>query len=367
MLITIIGANLKKIIIILLISIILIAAGCVSAITSSQITKLKAPSQGVYLAAFPDFGGPEDAVSTKKIVAFKKLTGQTIVWAAFSDNWGKSKITFPASAVKAIHQAGITPYIRLMPRSTLEDSYSKPDKTYSLDNIINGKFDTQLRKWARAAKNSNIPLIIDFAPEMNGDWFPWSGKLNGAGTKNKYGNPNLADGPEKYRDAYRHIITIFRQEKVTKVTWVFHVDAYNTPGKSWNNYKAYYPGDSYIDWIGVSSYGAQTPSEDWQSFNEVMSDSYPQLSKISSKKPLAVLEFGVTESGTKKAKWINDALNSIKNKKYPRIKAISYWHENWENSDGTMSRLRLDSSKNSLSTYKNLIKSSFFIKKAQFT
>ncbi|PKL67776.1 MAG: hypothetical protein CVV28_03340 [Methanobacteriales archaeon HGW-Methanobacteriales-1] len=358
----------KKIIIILtLIILILIANGCVSASDSTQIIKLKAPTKGIYLAAFPDFGGPENAVTAKRITAFKKLTGQTIVWAAFSDNWGKSKIIFPSKAVKTIHQAGITPYIRLMPRSTLEDSYSKPDRVYSLDNIINGKFDPQLRKWARDAKNSNIPLIIDFAPEMNGDWFPWSGKLNGAGTKNKYGNPNLVDGPEKYRDAYRHIITIFRQEKASKITWVFHVDAYNTPEKSWNNYKAYYPGDTYIDWIGVSVYGAQTPSEDWETFNQVMGSSYPQLTKISSKKPLAVLEFGVTERGTKKAKWISDALASIKKGKYPRIKAISYWHENWENSDGSMSRLRLDSSKSALSTYKNSIKSSFFVKKAQFT
>ena len=351
----------------MIISIILMAISCASASDSNQIIKLKASTKGVYLAAFPDFGGSEDAVTAKRIAAFKKMTGQTIVWAAFSDNWGKSKITFPSKAVKTIHQAGLVPYIRLMPRSTLEDSYSKPDRVYSLDNIINGKFDTKLRKWARDAKNSNIPLIIDFAPEMNGDWFPWSGILNGAGTKNKYGDPALADGPEKYRDAYRHIITIFRQEKATKITWVFHVDAYNTLEKSWNNYKAYYPGDGYIDWIGVSVYGAQTPSEDWKTFNQIMGSSYPQLAKISSKKPLAVLEFGVTERGTRKAKWISDALNSIKKGKYPRIKAMSYWHENWENSDGSMSRLRLDSSKSALNTYKNSIKSSFFVKKAQFT
>lgn len=357
----------KKILIILLISAFLLANGCVFAVNSSQITQLKAPANGVYLSAFPDFGGTEDAVSTKRILEFKKLTGQTIVWAAFSDNWGKSKITFPSSAVKAIHQAGITPYIRLMPRSTLEESYSKPDKTYSLDNIINGKFDSKLRKWARDARKSNVPLIIDFAPEMNGDWFPWSGKLNGAGTKNKYGNPNIADGPEKYKEAYRHIITIFREEKATKVTWVFHIDAYNTPESSWNNYNAYYPGDSYIDWIGVSSYGAQTPSDDWETFNQVMNTAYPHMTRLSSKKPLAVLEMGVTERGNKKALWLIEAFNSIKKNKYPRIKAICYWHENWENSDRSKSLLRIDSSKSSLKAYKDSIKSSFFVKKAFFS
>ena len=357
-----------NIITIFTILILLISFSSVSGINPpiDEVKKLKSPSKGVYLGAYPDFGGYEDLVTSKKLADFKKLTGSSIAWAAFSDNWGKSKITFPAKSVQIIHNAGIVPYIRLMPRSSLEESYSRPDPVYSLDNIINGKFDPQLKKWARAAKKSNIPLIIDFAPEMNGNWFPWSGSINGAGTKNKYGNPKIADGPEKYRDAYRHIINIFRQEKVTKVTWVFHVDAYNTPEKSWNNYQAYYPGDNYIDWVGVSTYGAQTPDEDWETFNQVMSFSYPKLIKVSSKKPLAILEFGVTEKGNKKAKWIADALTSIKKGRYSRIKAISYWHENWKNEDGSTSRLRLDSSKNVLNTYKNQIKSTFFVKKAVF-
>lgn len=356
--------NLKKYTIIFITSLIVVLViGCVF---GANQTKLKAPSKGVYLSAFPDFGGSEDKVSAKRITAFKKLTGQKIVWASFSDNWGKSKIAFPSKAVKILHNQGIIPYIRLMPRATLEENYKGPDKVYSLDRIIKGDFDYQLRKYAQTAKKTNIPIMIDFAPEMNGNWFPWSGVKNGGGIKNKYGNPYLADGPEKYRDAYRHIINIFRQEGATKVTWVFHVDAYSTPEKSWNNYNAYYPGDNYIDWIGVSSYGAQTNSEYWETFTQVMNHAYPRLIKVSKTKPLAVLEFGVTERGNKKVKWITNALKAVKNKKYPKIKAICYWHENWQNSDESYSRLRLDSSSKVLKAYKKAIKSSFFVKKPFF-
>ena len=211
-----------------------------------------------------------------------------------------------------------------------------------------------------------MPIIIDFAPEMNGDWFSWSGKYNGGSVKNKYGDSNLADGPERYQDAYRHIIDIFKEEGATNVTWVFHVNANSFPEESWNNYNAYYPGDEYIDWIGFSVYGAITPDENWENFTQIMDTSYPELEAVSKTKPLAVLEFGVMERNNQKAQWIKDALESVESGKYPRIKAISYWNEAWENSDGSISNLKLNSSDEALETYKKLIKSSFFVDKANF-
>ena len=35
--------------------------------------------------------------------------------------------------------------------------------------------------------------------------------------------PNFPDGPERFRDAYRHIIDLFRKEGVKNITWCFHV------------------------------------------------------------------------------------------------------------------------------------------------
>lgn len=311
---------------------------------ATTVQKLQPPPQGVYHSAFPDFGGSEDRVTAARVNSFERMVNKNIVWAPFSDNWGKSKIRFPENSVKILHSQGVIPYIRMMPRNQIEGSHEakEADPVYNLQRIIDGDFDASLRQWAREAKNSGIPIIIDFAPEMNGDWFSWSGKYNGGSIKNKYSDPDLADGPERYRDAYIHIIGIFREEGATNVTWVFHVNAKSFPEESWNNYNAYYPGDEYIDWIGFSVYGAITPDEEWESFTQIMDSTYPKLEAVSPNKPLAVLEYGIIERKGKKAQWIHDALRSIESGKYPRIKAMNYWNEAWENADGSISNLKLN-------------------------
>ena len=46
--------------------------------------------------------------------------------------------------------------------------------TYSLVNIVKGKYDKELTQLAQDIKNYGKPILIDFAPEANGNWFPWS-------------------------------------------------------------------------------------------------------------------------------------------------------------------------------------------------
>jgi hypothetical protein len=320
----------------------------------------------VYHSAFPDFGGWEDEVAADRITDFENLVQKRIVWAYFSNNWFDG-IEFPEASVRAIHDSGHVPFIRMMARSSRERAL--PDPVYTLQRIIDGDFDGDLRAWAQRAKQIDFPIMVEFGTEVNGDWFPWSGALNGGGETGRYGDPAVADGPERFQDAYRHIIDICRGEGALGITWVFHVDDLSLPAEDWNSMSAYYPGDDYIDWIGISVYGPLRPGEDWDMFSKMMDDAYPQLASISESKPLAVLEYGVVEdpaSGSKSL-WIHDALKSIRSGKYPRIKAVSYWHENWENDDGTVSALRIDSSPESLEAYQEEIADPFFLSELQRT
>lgn len=315
--------------------------------------KLAPPATGLYHAAYPDFGPEEDDVTTRRLNRFaEKLDGRKITWAYFSDNWFRG-IKFPKHKAELLLGEGVIPFIRIMPRSNWK--YGCADRKYRLEKILAGEFDEKLRKYARRAGSVRGPLIMEFGTEVNGNWFPWSGVCNGGEQRTAYGSPQLADGPERFRDAYRHIIDLFRAEGVHNVTWVFHVNGYGAPyKKSWNRHSAYYPGDAYIDWIGVSAYGAQTPAEmkNWNpSFREVMDDVYPAVAAISSNKPIAVLEFGIIEHEGK-PDWLRGALKDLSSGRYPRVKAMSYWHSNWENDDGSRSRMRLDSSKRALAAYR---------------
>ena len=87
-----------------------------------------------------------------------------------------------------------------MLRSDAEQN--RPEKTFSIDKIIRGEFDEDLRRWARAAKSFGSPILIEWGTEPNGDWFSWNGKWNG-GAKT---------GPARYVAAYHHIVDLMRAE-----------------------------------------------------------------------------------------------------------------------------------------------------------
>jgi hypothetical protein len=313
--------------------------------------KVLPPAHGMYHAAYPGFCGSEDCVSAGRIRAFEQLARKRLAWAYFSDNWFDG-IHFPDDEVRAIWSVHHTiPFIRMMARANWSEGCT--DTTYSLQKIVDGRFDPDLRAYARAAADSRIPLMIEFGTEANGDWFPWSGACNGG-----------ADGgPARFRAAYRHIVDIFRHEGARNVTWVLHLDASPSPAASWNRMAAYYPGSRYVDWVGLSAYGPQQPGDPWDSFAAVFGPGYRELAGAAPGKPIALLEFGViSELGHDKAAWITAALHEMASGRYPRLKAESYWHSNWTNDAGVgPSIMRIDSSPETLAAYRAAIASSMFV------
>lgn len=338
--------------------------------TSEQEKKVVAPISGMYQSAFADFGGEENVVTEKKITAYQNMIGKKMAWAYFSNNWDEG-IKFPEYSVRLVDSLGIIPFIRMMPRTSFDEGSIDP--VYTLQGIIDGKFDSGLQAWAQDAKRVGIPIMVEFGTEVNGDWFPWSGLLNGGSKTNGYGDPNYPNGPERFRDAYRHIIDLFRNEGVKNITWCFHVfpqqEAGDTPAlrNDWNKIRNYYPGDDYIDWIGISVYGADEPHVEWKSFTEIMDAAYPELAAISSTKPLAIFEFAVIEEPSEgdKSEWIKNALDSLEDGRYPRIKGISYWDEKWVDQEVGTIDLRLNSSSDTVGIYKEIISSPFFISDIQ--
>ncbi len=345
----------------------------VSACSSKNEIKLLPHKNGeIYFSAFPDFGGSEDKVSKSRIRDFEELAGKKITWATFSQNWYDG-ISFPKKEIDEIRSSGSIPVIRLMAR-TNEDRHgengTRIEKQFSLKNIVNGKFDEELKKYAQEVRLDGKPLLFDFDVEANGNWFLWSGIYNGAGETKKYGNKKYPDGPERWRDAYRHIIDIFKQDGVRNVTWFFHVDINSIPNKWWNQAKYYYPGDEYIDWIGVSLYGAQNDGEEyWDLFSDILSERYQSILDISNNKPFALMEFGVTDNSNygDKSEWLEDAFKTILNKKYIPFSAINYWHEDWKQEDGSNASLRIDSSSRVQKTFQKFLKDKRFISKALFS
>ncbi len=272
----------------------LIANDTYISICKFENKKLQIPENKKYFSAFPDFCGEEDCVSEQRITDFENLIEKEIAWAYFSNNWGDSLI-FPTENVTTILNAGKVPFIRLMARSEFEEN--RADPIWNLRDIINGKHDEMLTAWAKAAKNTDVNLLAEFGTEINGQWFSWNGIYYGGGATDGYGDNSYPDGPEIFRDAYRHIITVCNNAGADNITWFFHFDVNSDPEEDWNDPVYYYPGDEYIDWLGVSIYG---PFQRGDKYNDLRPEDLIQkasdkFKEVSSEKPYAVLEFGVTE------------------------------------------------------------------------
>ncbi len=350
------------------------AAGTCAGPTSAGARPLRtivAPpaGDGVLLGAFPFLGNSEDVVTAERITQFEGLAGRELAWVYASDTWFGG-IRFPARSVATIRRTGSVPFLRLMPRSSWREGARDP--RYSMQSILAGRHDAALRAWGRAAARSGGPLMVEFATEANGSWFPWSGAWNGGAVTTRYGDRRWPDGPERVRDAYRHVVDVVRGAGARNVTWVLHLDAGSDPAAAWNAPRWYWPGDRYVDWIGLSAYGSQSRDEAVRPLEDVLAPGYRAVSRLSSTRPIALLEFAVADDarspqdgGRDEAAWTSAAFDAIESGRYPRLRGVAWWHERWTEDDGSVVDLRVDSSPALLDAFRARVANARYVSRAR--
>lgn len=340
--------------------------------------KLAPPDIGAYHAAYlgPMPGG---VVTDEAISAFEQRARRRVAWVQFENSWGAGgalDIRFPEASVQAIWQHGAVPFIRMMPWTTRIQEQADPVVRMK-DIVDTTRYDAALRAWLLAAKATRVPIVVDFGPEVNGSWYPWNGSWNGAGARG-WRDSSLPDGPEAFRLAYRKIVDMARDNGVWNITWAFHVDDTSLPFEtesSWNKMRYYYPGDSYIDWIGISTFGEMIPSGDparWPSFVDQLGapnpsiagglSAYEEMERLtrSSTKPLALFEVGVVEDprAGDKGQWIEDAYDAVASSwmGFDRVKSMNWWDERWDNTPPLgPSDMRITSSSGAQSGYRRAV------------
>ncbi len=160
----------------------------------------------------------EHDVAPADVARYEQAIGKKTAWVYFSNNWFESR-KFPVAMCRWIRDLGKIPYLRLMLRSDVDQKHG--EKAFSLQKIIVGEFDVDLRMWARDAKRFGTVILIEWGTEPNGDWFSWNGKWNGGAD----------EGPKRYIAAYRHIVDLMRAEGADNLTWVWHVNWDDDPGE----------------------------------------------------------------------------------------------------------------------------------------
>lgn len=292
------------------------------------------PTRGCYIGVFP---------GNSTVFEVERLVGKHMAFVlSFTDRWGPL-YRFPGEYCAVLWATGHLPMITWQPQTDLA-------------SIIAGLWDDYILDWAHAAKEYGHPVMLRFGHEMNGNWYPWCGAQNGGGESTGYGDPTKPDGPERYIDAFRHVHDLFQAAGADNVIWVWAPNEGNPVGEPWNEVENYYPGDEYVDWLGMDGYnwGTSRPWSHWRSFDELFGELCQRLVDLAPDKPIMIAEFASSEQGGDKAAWITDAFQRIKTF-YSHIKAV-IWFDTIKETEWA-----INSSPSSLAAFQEAIHNSYYI------
>lgn len=155
--------------------------------------------------------------------------------------------------------------------------FDQPD--YTLAMLSSGRYDAYIRTQAIALRDLGTPVALRFAHEMNGYWYPWGVATQGAG-----------NSAAAYVRAWRHVWQIFHDAGAANVIWVWSVNVVS--GAPRVPLASVYPGDRYVDWVGLSGYLDNAVT----SFEAEYADTLAQLRRFAGNKPWLIAETGASAS-----------------------------------------------------------------------
>lgn len=283
---------------------------------------------GVYTPGAPKDGAAIDAFAEKigrmpAVIGMHKAWGDNQYWASFEPE-----------ILDILENRGAMPYITWEPWVP-NGGVEQP--TYRLANIARGDFDDYVDAWATAAAADGRPFYLNFAHEMNGNWYPWGASANG-------------NSPADYIAAWRHVHSRFAAAGADNVRWVWCPNVADGP---YVPMRELYPGDAYVDWVALDGYN--WGGERWRTFAEIFGPSYDTLTALTDK-PIIVGETGSVELGGDKAVWIRDGFQTQLPVKFPRIRAVL-----WFNHDASVGNRdwRVDTSAASLQAFRESVQTPY--------
>ena len=280
--------------------------------------------------------------------ATAKKVGVAPNMVGYFSGWDEN---FRANAVTRSWQQGRLPLLTWESRPIADANNVTESPAYSLPKIIGGDFDAYLHQYAKDIVATGLPLAIRLDHEMNGNWYPWSESDGNGGTVN--GN-NSGD----FVKMWRHVHDIFQKEGANNlVIWDWSPNIVNklSPSLRSAEYLAsLYPGDDYVDWVGVSGYLRPPYSTNQQyTFDYTFTPTLNMLRNLT-KKPIILSEIGASEIGSHKADWVTDFFKALGKPENSDVIGFSWFNlaiTSYVGGERATNDWRIDSRSDSLSAF----------------
>jgi Glycosyl hydrolase family 26 len=209
------------------------------------------PSLASYLGVFEPGAPP----AYDPVADFAAAAGRKPNLLGFYSGWTEP---FDTSFAQTLHRNGVIPFVQIDPTDA------------SIAAIANGTYDDYLRSYADSVRGFDHNVVIGFGHEMNAPWYPW-------------GYRHVT--PATFVAAWRHIVTLFRDDGADNVTWVWTVQA-DEPGT--RPIASWWPGAQYVTWVGIDGYYYR-PAD---TFGSVFGQTIDQVQAFTSK-PVLLSETAV--------------------------------------------------------------------------
>jgi hypothetical protein len=245
------------------------------------------PTGHAYIGAYIEL----DPVAKGDISAFEKLVGRKHAGYLRYVGYGEP---FPYRWAADVVAHGAMPQIAWEPNNGLSEVQD----------------DTYLRGWAQAARHLGAPILLRYASEMNGDWMPYSGN------------------PDEYIRKWRLVYRVMHETapNVVVIWCPFGVPRSTIP--------LYYPGDEYVDWVGVNIYAVVYNNGDRkQPATDTQMDQLRFIYNLyADRKPIAVCEYAATHFCRASGQCTTDfAIKSLREfyealpKLFPKVVFVSWF------------------------------------------
>lgn len=198
--------------------------------------------------------------------------------------------------------------------SALSIAISLGTNNSEVDKVAKGTYDTYITYLANWCKDAGRPIFLRVGIEPDNPWNPIDAKT--------------------FVAAYRHVVDVFRSSKVNNVAYIFQSAGWSNVTE--DRLKSYYPGNDYVDWVGLSFFNYSYVSYAEQVIEFARKN----------KKPVAIVEAAamasdpntkelqavqLSNTGTAQVlwdKWFNPFFTLIENNP-DVVKMFSYINHDW--------------------------------------
>jgi len=287
------------------------------------------PDHGCYIGAFIE----KDSIAQGNIPVFEELTKKK--HASYFTYVGYG-MPFPMAWVEKVKGQDAAPQIAFEPNNGLQEVTDSP----------------YLRDWARDAARARCPIFLRWASEMNGPWTRYGG------------NPQL------YIEKFRLVSRIMKEEAPNvAMVWTVFAEPHDTV-------PLYYPGDDYVDWVGVNIYSVyvhngnpKLPSadEDPVSFLKTVYTLYGD------RKPIHVSEYAATiyckGSAKETVQWAIGKMTRFYTAlrlEYPRVKSVNWFCLDTINAGLANNNYSLLVDGRVLAAYRQIVSDRYFLSRVDY-